>query len=254
VSCYLENKSCAETAKHQGVAEATIWKRLHRARRLLGQRLTRRGISLTMVLGATAVGRNSAAGVPRLLLQSTAQAAAQVASGQALAGVSVSLKVLTLVRAVNKTMLLSKCKMVLLILLCVGSISSGVGWTALRGGAVENATQRGCFVAQAPVEAPSSQQPLAGSKPPGQAARPMAVAPQAGLPDREHRQRNIPKPKDSVTFSGRVLGPDGRPAGARGCIRRWNGAQLTLQCLPRSVQRPGLTGVSTSRLRRKKAV
>jgi RNA polymerase sigma factor (sigma-70 family) len=229
VSCCLENKSCAETAKHQGVVEATIWKRLQRARRLLQDRLTRRGVSLTLVLAATAVGGHSApAAVPRLLAMSTAHAAAQVATGQALAGISVPLKVLALVRGVNRAMVLNQCKMVVFMLLCAGSVGAGISWTTLGRAAMEAASRPGLAVAQEPIDEPTPQPPFSAGKPSVSGIMPVAARPQAGFPVKTRiaqaanaqpmapiaqtveKERN-PKPPGSVTFSGRVVGPDGRP-------------------------------------------
>src|SRR5262249_11222887 len=97
VLCCLENKSSAEAAQQLGLEEGAVWKRLSRARKRLQGRLTRRGVSLTAVLAAAAVGANGASAVvPRSLVGPTVKAAAQVGAGQALAA-AVSGTVLALV-------------------------------------------------------------------------------------------------------------------------------------------------------------
>jgi RNA polymerase sigma factor (sigma-70 family) len=133
VLCCLENRSCAEAAGRLGLEEGTLWKRLSRARKLLQERLTRRGVSLTAVLAVVAVAaQDTSAALSRSLVVSTAQAAAQMAAGQALAPGLVSAKVITLVKGVHRAMFLSKCKMVILLLSCTAILASGLGSASLR--------------------------------------------------------------------------------------------------------------------------
>src|SRR5262249_49915373 len=63
VICCLENKSCAAAARQLGLQEGTIWNRLGRARRLLQERLTRRGVMLSAGLLAGLLGQNAASAV-----------------------------------------------------------------------------------------------------------------------------------------------------------------------------------------------
>jgi RNA polymerase sigma factor (sigma-70 family) len=180
VYCCLENKSCAEVAQQLGLEEGTVWKRLSRARKLLQQRLTRRGVAIAAVLAAAAVGGNDTlAAVPRALVGPTVKAAAQVTAGQPLAGAPVSAKVLTLVEGVNQAMFLSKCKSAIVLLLGIGIVGVGLGLAALRS---------------------------AGADP----TPPARKAPQDAAAER-------PKDaKDVVKVRGRVLDPDGKPfAGAK---------------------------------------
>jgi RNA polymerase sigma factor (sigma-70 family) len=72
VACCLENHSCAAAAQQLGLQEGTVYKRISRARKLLRERLTRRGVSLTTVLAAAAIGVDAAsATMPRALVRPT---------------------------------------------------------------------------------------------------------------------------------------------------------------------------------------
>ena len=89
VACYLEGLTQAAAAQQLRVAESTIRGRLARARKLLGQRLTRRGLVLST--GLLAIGTSATAGagrVPHLTTQITARAALlYLKRGQAMKGV-----------------------------------------------------------------------------------------------------------------------------------------------------------------------
>jgi RNA polymerase sigma factor (sigma-70 family) len=193
VSCYLENTSCARTAELLGLKESTIHMRLSRARKLLQERLRRRGVSLTAVLAAVAVGANGAgASLPRGLVGPTVKAAAQVASGQALSAACPSAQVLALVEGVNQAMFLSQCKTVIVLLLGTALVGAALGLAVLqRAGAGQPAT-----------------------KVPGKAgAQPADATAKA-------------KAGEVVKVRGRVFGLDGKPlAGARLYLSDPGGAQ-----------------------------
>jgi RNA polymerase sigma factor (sigma-70 family) len=193
VLCCLENTSCAEAASQLGLKAATVGIRLSRARKLLQERLSRRGVSLTAVLAAIAISAEGvSAAVSLSLVGSTAEVAAQLTAGQALTGGTLSANVLTLVEGVNQAMFLSKCKTALLLLLCTALAGSGLGLAVLRGARAQSLPR----AQQAPQEAAregSKKERRSAADAPAQAAA-----------------------QDSVEVRGRVLDADGKPfAGAK---------------------------------------
>ncbi len=186
VLCCLENQSSAAAAQQLGLEEAAVWKRLSRARKRLQWRLTRRGVSLTAVLAAVAVGADAAAAaVPRSLVGPTVKAAVELSAGRALSAGTVSGKVLALVKGVNQAMFLNKCKKAILLFACVAILGAGLGLAALHGAGAEPGPAAPQASPKAPADAPA-------------------------------------KDKDVVKLSGRVLDPEGKPvAGAKVHLLQW---------------------------------
>jgi RNA polymerase sigma factor (sigma-70 family) len=111
VACELEGKSRCEAAKELGLPEGTLSTHLARGRKLLRERLQRRGVNLeagplTALLRPTALSA-----VPERLLGATFRAALGGTSRCATAG-AVSNAVSTLARRVLKMMLLAKLALV----------------------------------------------------------------------------------------------------------------------------------------------
>ncbi|MGE3808993.1 MAG: sigma-70 family RNA polymerase sigma factor, partial [Gemmataceae bacterium] len=83
VLSYLEGKTTDETAELLGWSRGTVATRLSRARDLLRQRLSRRGLAYSgAVLLSFLTELHARANVPAALVESTARGAAQLASGQ----------------------------------------------------------------------------------------------------------------------------------------------------------------------------
>jgi RNA polymerase sigma factor (sigma-70 family) len=191
VLCCLENQSYAEAAQQLGLQEGTVRNRLGRARKRLQERLRRRGVALTAVLAAVAVGAEGAsAAVPRSLVGPTVAAAARVMAGQVLTGGVVSGRVHTLVKGVNQTMSLNRCKTAILLLLGTAIVGTGLGLAV-----------RHCAGAQPGPTAPPAPAKAPGVGPKDERAQAAGAAAQA---------------RDAFKVSGRVLDPEGKPvAGAK---------------------------------------
>jgi RNA polymerase sigma factor (sigma-70 family) len=126
VLCEFEGRAQKDVARQLGWPEGTLSGRLTRARRLLAERLSRRGVVLsTGALAAILSGNAASATVPHSVLAATVRAASLWAAG-APAGL-VSLKAGLLAEGVVKSMLLTKFKATSALLVVLGAISCGTG-------------------------------------------------------------------------------------------------------------------------------
>jgi RNA polymerase sigma factor (sigma-70 family) len=133
VLCCLENQSSAEAAQQLGLEEATVRKRLSRARKLLQDRLMRRGVALTAVLAAAALGANNAsAELPRYLVAATVRTATVSVAGQATTAGLVCARVAALAEGMLRSLFLDKLKTGTVIVLVVTLAGMGTGALGYR--------------------------------------------------------------------------------------------------------------------------
>jgi protocatechuate 3,4-dioxygenase beta subunit len=183
VLCYLEDRTQEEAARHLGCPLATLRTRLARGRKVLRDRLAKRGLTLsTAGLAALLIASAAPAAAPAALAGATVRAARPFAAGQP-AAVLCSRQAAGLVEGGLRTMFLTRVKSATALLL-VASLVAGAAALGQR--------------------LPAADKNASAKKPPVQAAQ----AAEAAKPPAADE-------KDSLVYGGRVLGPDGRPfAGA----------------------------------------
>ena len=128
VLCDLEGRTRKEVARQMKIPEGTLSSRLTTGRRMLAQRLTRRGLAVSAGSLATILMQQAASAcVPASLTSSTVKAALLVAAGKTMTAAVVSLKVAALTEGVLKTMLVTKLKIAMVATLMATLVVSGAG-------------------------------------------------------------------------------------------------------------------------------
>jgi RNA polymerase sigma factor (sigma-70 family) len=185
VLCVLEGKSGAEAAVELGCKEGTVKSRVGRARRLLQRQLARRGIKLGVLLAALSVAESTArAALPASLTRTAVRFGLVVAAGGPAAGVIPS-HVAALAAGVTRAMFLTKAKCATAILMTVSLLIAG-GTQAYQS-----------LAAQEKQDTPPREV--------------KQVTPPVRTEVRPSRAEQGQEPKDAMTYSGRVLDPEGKP-------------------------------------------
>ena len=131
VLCHLQGLTHAEAAQELAWPVGTVSVRLSRAKKLLRDRLTRRGLTATATLWAAGLAAEGAtAAVPAALLRSTTLAALALIAGKPLAGL-VSAGALALSRRMTPIMALSRFQWIALPLMLGLGVAGGVAGTKL---------------------------------------------------------------------------------------------------------------------------
>ena len=131
VLCYLEGKTQTQAARELNCPKTSLTSRLAHARELLRRKLERRGITLAVgALATTLTEMAKAAPLPVLLTIKTVKAAALVAGGKAVAGVSAG--ALALAEEALMGLAGIKGKLVVMVL-TLGLAIGGAGWAGHRG-------------------------------------------------------------------------------------------------------------------------
>jgi RNA polymerase sigma factor (sigma-70 family) len=189
VLCYLEGRTQEEAGRHLGCPLATVRTRVARGRKLLHDRLARKGLTLsTAGLGALLIA-SAATAAPVPLVQTAIKASLSFAAGQPAMALC-SKQAASLVEGGLKAMFITKVKTATAVALAV----------SLLGGAAVLA-QRG------PATTDPGKPPLMTST----SHEAKEMKPRAAEPKPASSNNN-----EVVAFAGRVLSPDGRPvAGAK---------------------------------------
>jgi RNA polymerase sigma factor (sigma-70 family) len=141
VLCELEGRPRKEAARLLGIPEGTLSSRLAAARKLLAERLSRRGVVLSGALLAGGV-----AVVPPALAEATVRAALLVAAG---VEVTATAGVVALMRGVQMSMFLAKLKLVVAVVVVLGGL--GLAGVAFQPGSPPQAR------ADAPAAKPQNE-------------------------------------------------------------------------------------------------
>ncbi len=127
VLCDLEGRSRTEAAQLLRIPEGTLSSRLATARRMLAEKLSRHGVTLSGGALAILLTEQASAAMPASLVDSTVQAATQLAAGSAVAGEAVALS-----EEVLQAMFWSKIKVAAAMFVSFGILAGGVGYVTVQ--------------------------------------------------------------------------------------------------------------------------
>jgi RNA polymerase sigma factor (sigma-70 family) len=158
VLCDIEGLTRAEAARQLGLPEGTVSGRLTTARRMLADRLARRGVTWSAAALGVSVGNGATAAVPAPLLTATVQAAEALAVGTAV-GV-VAPQVTALADGVTRSLGFVRWKPILLVGAIAVMAAGGVAVFAVRE--PKKAIRPDLPVVVAPRPGPTTRERLQG--------------------------------------------------------------------------------------------
>jgi len=186
VLCYLEGKTHAQAAFELRWGEATVRRRLARARDLLRSRLTRRGVALTSGGLSAALAREASAAVPPGWIDALTQFAGRLATGEAAVRGAASAAAARLAEALVRSLLVGQ----------VRSLATLAALLVAAGLVAPHLVPAG--PAKAGPGGPIRSTRAVDSSPQAPASRP----PQPAVTN---------DPERLLTVHGHVLDPDGKP-------------------------------------------
>ncbi len=163
VLCYLQGATRDEAAERLGIPLGTLKNHLERGRDQLHAALVRRGLSLSTVLLGMMLTRSSSSGASELLSHKTATAAASVAAGRPIAE-AVSGSVCQMVEGGFRTMVSTKVKAILAVLLLGGLVASTGAIAGRAGDDKTPVKEPKATVAKPSPQIDSSNPPTAGDE------------------------------------------------------------------------------------------
>lgn len=188
VLCYLQGKTRDEAAEELGWKPSVLKGRLELGRKMLHQRLARRGVALSTALLIAGIGQTVSASVPSSLVVTIVSSSLEVAAGKALAGV-VSQQVASLAQAFLRTTFLQQLHAggVLLLAVCL----AGGGWAGHRAlsprAGTEPAAERAASLPEVTVQA---------TIPPPEVSPPVLEKPQTSQPSQKEPTRISTKKRE----------------------------------------------------------